>query len=313
MTRDPARIDAMHAVTVSAPRAVPQKALVSATCWGTRGSIPSPGHATAHFGGNTSCLLVQAGGRRFIFDAGTGIRGLGQRMLEEGERTEADLFLTHFHWDHIQGIPFFAPLYNPETDIRIHGAPQGDRDVESIFRAQLKPIYFPIPFEALEANMQFRHIDAGPWESDDVTVSAMRMRHPANTYGYRIDTKGMSIAYMPDNELIGARYPVEDDWYDRLVEFVGDADLLFHDAMFTDAEYPAREGWGHSTFTQAVELAQRAGVRSLRFFHHAPDRSDAELLDILTDLSDRLVASGDRLELGVAAEGEELPVQEQRP
>lgn len=310
MTHEPARIDAMHAVSVSAPRAVKPEALMSATCWGTRGSIPSPGHSTAHFGGNTSCLLVRAGERRFIFDAGTGIRGLGQRMLEEGGRIDADLFLTHFHWDHIQGIPFFAPLYNPETDIRIHGAPQGDRSVESIFRAQLKPIYFPIPFEALEANMQFRHIDEGPWESGDVTVHAIRMRHPANTYGYRIDTKDLSVAYMPDNELVGAEYPVEPDWYDHLVEFLGDVDLLVHDAMFTDEEYPAREGWGHSTFTQAVQLAQRAGVRSLRFFHHAPDRSDAELLDILTDLSERLAAAGDRLELGVAAEGEELPVQE---
>ena len=286
---------------------------MSATCWGTRGSIPSPGHSTAHFGGNTSCLLVRAGKRRFIFDAGTGIRGLGQRMLDEGGRIDTDLFLTHFHWDHIQGIPFFAPLYNPETDIRIHGAPQGDRSVESIFRAQLKPIYFPIPFEALEASMQFRHIDEGPWESGEVTVHAMRMRHPANTYGYRIDTKGLSVAYMPDNELVGAEYPVEPDWYDHLVEFLGDVDLLVHDAMFTDEEYPAREGWGHSTFTQAVQLAQRAGVRSLRFFHHAPDRSDAELLDILTDLSERLAAAGDRLELGIAAEGEELPVQEHRP
>ena len=303
----------MDAVSVSAPRAVQQVAQLSATCWGTRGSIPSPGHSTAHFGGNTSCLLVRAGKRRIIFDAGTGIRGLGQRMLENGERTEADLFLTHFHWDHIQGIPFFAPLYNPETDIRIHGAAQGDRSVESIFRAQLKPIYFPIPFEALEASMEFRHIDQGPWESGEVTVSAMRCRHPANTYGYRIDTKGLSVAYMPDNELTGAEYPVEADWYDQLVNFLGGVDLLFHDAMFTDSEYPAREGWGHSTFTQAVQLAQRAGVRSLRFFHHAPDRSDAELLDILTDLSERLAATGDRLELGVAAEGEELPVQEHRP
>ena len=136
--------------------------------------------------------------------------------------------------------------------------------------------------------------DEGPWESGDVTVSAMRCRHPANTYGYRIDTKGLSVAYMPDNELIGAEYPVESDWYDKLVEFLGGVDLLFHDAMFTDSEYPAREGWGHSTFTQAVDLAQRAGVRSLRFFPHAPARSDAELLDILTDMSERSSAKGTR-------------------
>ena len=305
---------AMDAVSVSAPRAVRPVAQLSATCWGTRGSIPSPGHATAHFGGNTSCLLVQAGERRLIFDAGTGIRGLGQQMLQRGGgRTEADLFLTHFHWDHIQGIPFFAPLYDPATDIRIHGSPQGDRDVESIFRAQLKPIYFPIPFEALEAGMTFRHIDEGPWQDGDVTVSAMRVRHPANTYGYRIDARGLSVAYIPDNELIGASYPVEDGWYDKLVEFLGGVDLLFHDAMFTDDEYPAHEGWGHSTFSQALDLARHAGVRSLRFFHHAPDRSDSELLDILTDLSQKLDASHSRLELGVAAEGEELPVQEQRP
>lgn len=311
MTEQAARSDATTAAVAPSQSATGERVVLKATCWGTRGSIPSPGHATAHFGGNTSCLELRTDDSRcFVFDAGTGIRPLGRRLQSEGGRMRVDLFLTHFHWDHIQGIPFFAPFYNPATDVCIHGAQQGDRPIESIFRAQLQPIYFPIPFEALEASMSFRHLEEGPWSNGDVTVDAMRVRHPADTYGYRIRSGGLTVAYIPDNELIGSEYPVGPDWYDRLVDFVGDADVLFHDAMFTDAEYGGRVGWGHSTFTQAAELAKRAGVKRLYFFHHAPDRSDAELLEILGDVSERVLGSDTRLELSVATEGDELLVQE---
>lgn len=296
----------------AAPVAVtPERAALRARCWGTRGSIPSPGHGTAHFGGNTSCLEVRTSeDRRIIFDAGTGIRPLGQHIVEHGGGAEIDLFLTHFHWDHVQGLPFFAPLYDPGARICIHGARQGERDVESIIRAQLDPVHFPIPFSALESHIGFRHLDEGPWAvGRGVRVEAFRVRHAASTYGYRIHEGDVSIAYIPDNELVGGRHEVDQDprWYDRLVEFLDGVDLLFHDATFTEAEHASREGWGHSTFRQVIELARRARVARLYFFHHAPDRRDEELLEILEEVSADL-PSGSPLRLGIAAEGEELRV-----
>ncbi len=282
------------------------------TCWGTRGSIPSPGPATARFGGNTPCVEVRtADDRCFIFDAGTGIRLLGRRLEAAGGPTEADLFLTHFHWDHIQGVPFFGPLYRPETRIRIHGPRQGDLDIETLFRGQMGPVYFPVPFEALSANLEFIHLEGEPWVDGNVEVSAIRLRHPAHTCGYRIRSGKASAAYVPDNELVGGSYEVDGGaWYQELVEFLGGVDVLFHDAMYTDEEYAAVEGWGHSTFNQAIRLAEDAGVRRLYVFHHAPERSDAELLDLLQQLRDGLAGRGSPLKLGIAAEGEELLVQE---
>jgi phosphoribosyl 1,2-cyclic phosphodiesterase len=281
-----------------------------ATCWGTRGSIPSPGPATARFGGNTPCLEIRtADDRCYIFDAGTGLRVLGNRLAQQPGSVDVDLFVTHFHWDHIQGIPFFRPLYDPEACIRIHAARQGELDIETLLKTQMGPVYFPVPYDALAATLTFVHLEAAPWTAPGLEVATFRVRHPADTLGFRVRVGGASLAYIPDNELAGSRYPVDHPgWYDELVEFVSGVDLLFHDAMFTEQEYLAVEGWGHSTFGQAMKLAEDARVRRLLFFHHAPERSDAELLTILEEGQEELAARGSGLELGVAAEGEELLV-----
>lgn len=276
-------------------------------CWGTRGSVPSPGPATTRFGGNTSCVEIVAGERRYIFDAGTGIRVLGNRLAGAGSALDVDLFLTHFHWDHIQGIPFFAPLHSDGTVMRIHGARQQGTDIEDLLKQQMGPVFFPVPYESVAAELAFHHLAGSWWDDGSVEVAAYRVRHPADTYGFRIRSRGASVAYVPDNELIGGRYDVDGpDWYPGLVEFLRDVDLCLHDAMFTDREYPGVEGWGHSTYSQAVKLAEDAGVKRLLFFHHAPERSDSDLLRILDESRADVERRGSGLMLGIAEEGREL-------
>jgi phosphoribosyl 1,2-cyclic phosphodiesterase len=274
------------------------------TCWGTRGSIPSPGPGTVRYGGNTSCVEVRGvAGERLVLDAGTGIRSLSRLVSENGEPFHAQLFVTHYHWDHIQGFPFLAQLYEPESRLCVHGPRQGEVPIDRAFAGQMSPLYFPIPMDALSAKVQFDCGDGIPWERDGVRVTAFRVNHPGVTFGYRIAAGGASLVYVPDDELGDDPDPA---WYAQLVEFCGGADLLLHDAMYTGAEYQRYRGWGHSTFTQAVRLAEDAGVRRIELFHHAPDRSDTELDRILHQLRDEAFGRGSRLEIGLAAEGEEI-------
>jgi phosphoribosyl 1,2-cyclic phosphodiesterase len=291
--------------------AVQPSALMRARCWGTRGSVPTPGISTAGFGGNTSCLEITASsGRRFIFDAGSGIRLLGEHIARRAEWPRADLFLTHFHWDHIQGLPFFGPLYHPGTHLRIHGPKQGETDILTLIAGQMAPTYFPIPFEAVSAHLEFRHLEGDPWVSDEVEVTSMRVRHPGYTHGYKIRAGEACVAYFPDAELEGGHFPISPRQNrEAMIRFLAGVDLLFHDGMYTDAEYARREGWGHSSFRQAVRLAEDAGVKRLYLFHHAPERSDDELSRILDELRADLARRGSPLYLGIAAEGEDLLVE----
>lgn len=275
-------------------------------CRGTRGSLPSPRPDTMRFGGNTPCVEVRtANDDCFIFDAGTGIRPLGLALDAAAEPVRADLFITHFHWDHIQGFPLFTSLYNPDAQLRVHGPPQGGVDVRRIITTQMSPVYFPIPLDALAARVEFANVADVPWRSGAAEVSAMRMNHPSHTLGYRIDAGGAAVAYLPDNEL-------GDDpdaaWYARLVRFLDGVDLLLHDTTFTEAEYQRYRGWGHSTFEQAVRLAEEAGVRELAGFHHAPERTDADLSALHDALGDTLASRGSALTVRIATEGEVLEI-----
>ena len=253
------------------------------------------------YGGNTSCVEICDGDRRLIFDAGSGIRELGTDVYERGPN-EIHIFLTHFHWDHIQGFPFFRPLYDAEDTITVLGPQQRDIDVQNIFAGQMGPIYFPVPFSVVAATMAFEHLNEGSYEIDGFTLDVMRVRHPSFVVGYRIRLRDSIVCYVPDNELDGEMYPdAGPDFRARMLEFVAGADLLIHDAMYTDAEYPGRKGWGHSTFEQAVDLARDAEVKELLFFHHDPTRTDDELDDIVARMQDEV--SGDALTVGAAMEG----------
>lgn len=276
------------------------------TCWGTRGSIPSPGPETVRFGGNTSCVEVRTGdGRRYVLDAGSGIRALGRRMMAEGGPVDADLFVTHYHWDHIQGFPHWSPLYSGDTRVRVHGPRVGDVSAAAAFEGQMSGVYFPVPIHVFPAAIEYADVAEGePWTDGAVEVSAFAVRHTGAAYAYRVRARGATLVYAPDNELGGA----DPAWYAAFADFVRGADLLLHDAMYTDAEYERFRGWGHSTFGQAVRLAEEAGVRRLLFFHHAPSRADAELEAIAASCGARVEARGTALAVGIATEGEEIAI-----
>ena len=273
-------------------------------CWGTRGSIPTPGPNTVRYGGNTTCLEVAHGGQRIIFDAGSGIRPLGTDLLEKGPN-DIYIFLTHFHWDHIQGFPFFAPLYDEEDTIRVVGPRQKSIDVQNLFAGQMGPIYFPVPYSLVAATMHFEHLNEGSYQVGDLEMEVMRVKHPSFVLGYRIRVGDSVICFIPDNELGSDNHEVGADFDQRILEFVGDADLLIHDSMYTNEEYERRRGWGHSTFSQSVQLAGDGGAKKLLFFHHDPVRSDDELDEIVARARDDAGARGVSVQIDAAAEGVE--------
>jgi phosphoribosyl 1,2-cyclic phosphodiesterase len=299
----------MDDASPSASSAAGTDTAVTFRCWGTRGSIPSPGSHTARYGGNTTCFEVRSGEQRMIFDAGSGIRLLGLDLLENGGEFH-HIFLTHFHWDHIQGFPFFGPLYHPDIDLKIVGPKQRNIDVRSLFAGQMGPIYFPVPFSMVSASMSFDHLNEGEFHVGDVTLRTLRVKHPSYVVGYRIETGGKSICFIPDDELEGDMYEVEDGWRERLVEFIHGADLLVHDSMYTEEEYPSRVGWGHSTFRQSLRLAEEGEVGKLLFFHHDPERSDDEIDEIVSRVRDEALARGCSTKMEAAAEGLDYTLEE---
>jgi len=296
-------LDSASDAPAVAPEAPSSRADVTVRCWGTRGSIPSPGPDTVRHGGNTTCVEVCGGGMRLIFDAGSGIRPLGMDLVERGPNA-IHIFLTHFHWDHIQGFPFFSPLYDREDAIRVVGPKQKDIDVQNLFAGQMGPIYFPVPFSFVSATMEFEHLNEGTYELGDFRLDVLRVRHPSFVIGYRISMGESVICFIPDNELDGDMYgELAPGFPSRIIDFVGDADLLIHDAMYTGEEYAHRVGWGHSTFEQALRLGKDGGVKRLLFFHHDPTRTDYELDALVAKMRESAAVGGHDLEVEAAMEG----------
>lgn len=278
------------------------------TFWGTRGSIPTPGPETARYGGNTACISISGLDERLvILDAGSGLRPLGHELMKQHKGAlNADILLSHTHWDHIQGLPFFKPLSSCETSVCIYGAAQEGVPLKEILGRQMDPMVFPVPLNALAASLTVVEIEQGDFELDDFRICAFRLRHPGTTLGYRLVPSfgGREIVYVTDNELgSGGNYEVPADWRARMVEFVEGADTLIHDAMYLDQIIQARAGWGHSTPRQAVELAREGRCRRLILFHHEPEHDDGAIDDLLADTRKYAARVAPGLQVDAAAEG----------
>lgn len=241
--------------------------------WGVRGSIACPGTATVRYGGNTPCVEMLVGGCRLIFDAGTGIHVLGQSLLSHLPVT-GHLFFSHSHWDHIQGFPFFSPAFMAGNEFNIYGGmiPDG-MTIEQRLHDQMKQPNFPVPLQVMGANLRFHNLDYGDEiKLGDVTVTTGLLNHPGGAMGYRVSWQDYAVAYVTDTEHFSDRLD------ENILGLVDRADVLIYDCTYTDSEYNhpkfSKVGWGHSTWQEAVKVAQAARVEKLVIFHHDPSHDD---------------------------------------
>ncbi|MEJ2621068.1 MAG: MBL fold metallo-hydrolase [Candidatus Thiodiazotropha sp.] len=259
--------------------------------WGVRGSIPSPGPKTVLYGGNTTCIEVRGDSNELlILDGGTGIFPLGQSLIPEFP-LKVHIFITHTHWDHIQGLPMFLPLFIAGNEVTIYGAadPITQRDIGEVLARQMEYAYFPVREAELNARMNYQNIQEGQeLRVGKVNVRSMLLNHPVLNFGYRLECGGKVMVFTGDHEWPYNIYDQGDsDFTDyqqivleqrrRVLDFFSGADVLVIDTAYTDAEYPNRKGWGHGTFGSSIEAAREAGVKRVFLTHHEPTRSDGDL------------------------------------
>lgn len=249
--------------------------------WGVRGSIACPSPQHVRYGGNTSCLEVEVAGHTLILDAGTGIRSAGQSLMGRGLRS-ATLMLTHTHWDHINGFPFFAPGFRKDHEFRVMAGHLKGGSIREVIAGQMMQPTFPVPLEAMQANLTFEDFSAGDTFSlaPGVVIRTSPLNHPNGATGYRIEHGGKSLCYVTDTEHIIGK-PDQ-----KVLSLIQGADLVVYDSTYTDDEFPSKVGWGHSTWQEAVRLCQAADVKKLAIFHHDPDHTD-EVMDQIAEEANR--------------------------
>jgi phosphoribosyl 1,2-cyclic phosphodiesterase len=294
--------------------------------WGVRGSIPVPGPGTTEFGGNTSCVSVEAGGNVLIFDAGTGIRCCGDFLMQRGGPVEASIFITHTHWDHIQGFPFFVPAYLGGNRFTIYGPPS-DVDaasIERIMAMQTRYEYFPVRIDELKAQIDYVDVREEALGVDGLSISVCRLNHPVTSLAYRLEYEGRVFVYGGDHEPFRNIYRdasgdsamdegmLEEldrdigDQNQRIVNFCSGADAVRWDAQYTAEAYARHLGWGHSSHDAAFDLAVAAGVKHMLFCHHDPAARDSRIADLENEWRARAAEKGFRLDF--AREGMEIDI-----
>lgn len=272
--------------------------------WGTRGSIATPGPETVKYGGNTACVeVVSALGHRVVIDAGTGIRALGDELMQTGQPVSLTLLLTHSHWDHVLGMPFFKPVYLESTVINIDGCPKAFWGLANIFDDRKGNGYFPVAFDELKAQIHnLERLPTGSLLMGDLTIDGIETHHPQGGMGFRVREQKHCLVFLTDNEL------TDDAPVGKLPEdyaaFARGCNLLIHDAQYLPEEIASHRGWGHSTYVEAVELALLAGVPRLILFHHDPSRTDREIQEIEARARKLVKNHHSSLKVTAAREGE---------
>ena len=288
--------------------------------WGTRGSVPTPGPGTVRYGGNTSCVEVRTdGGTLLVIDCGTGARALGLRLLQDaadagGSPPAGAILIGHTHWDHIHGLPFFAPLFVPGSQWDVYGPRGLMRTLDSVLAGQMEYQYFPIGLDEVSAEVRYHDLVEGVFEVGDATIRTQYLNHPALTLGFRIEADGATVVYASDHEphdasLAGGGLPRPGSADARHADFLADADVVVHDTQYDAASYPAKVGWGHSTMEYAVSLSGAAGVGRLVLYHHDPQRDDEAVDDLLGRARALAASDGLGLDVDAAAEGSVLEIR----
>jgi phosphoribosyl 1,2-cyclic phosphodiesterase len=295
---------------------VEEKMLV--TFWGTRGSISTPGRTTEKYGGNTPCVTIENQGTRIVLDAGTGIRNLGIELVREAEAGTqllgVHLFLSHTHWDHIQGLPFFQPAYLKDTKVTIYGSPKKERFLASVLKRQMDYEYFPVSMSALTADIRIQEMSEENLHLGPITIEWEEQGfHPGGSVRYRFSAHGRKVVYATDVELdlifSGDHRTKEKEAAARTyLDFIAGADLLIADGMFSEEEYPSRVGWGHASIPAVIDVASKSGVKQLAIFHHDPQHSDKYLDDLWVKYRSRYLAGPPKMDLFWAREGLTLAV-----
>ena len=289
------------------------------TFWGTRGSIAAPGSKTVRYGGNTSCVEVRSNsGTLIICDSGTGIRELGLDLLARAKQVHAHLLLSHTHWDHIQGWPFFVPAFVPGNEFTIHALAGVNQSLERVLASQMEYQYFPVTLSAMNARIDFHEVREGEFAAEDVQIVAQFLNHTTLCMGYRISADGRTVAYVTDTEPHGlqlepgkvevradkGRQPRLIHQEDRrLADFIAGADLVIMDGQYTDEEYPNKVGWGHATTGYATDVAVFGKASRLALFHHDPTRADRGVDEIVSLARQRAARYGCAVEIFGAQEG----------
>ena len=288
--------------------------------WGTRGSIPTPASWTRVYGGNTSCVEVRFEDTVFICGAGSGIREMGKDLMDRKPSPQSlHLLITHTHWDHIQGFPFFAPLFLPDNRFKVYGPEGAHLSLRDVLAGQMEHHYFPVELDQLAARISYQDLCEGSYEIDGMRVRAQQMNHPSPTLGYRIEAEGRCICYLCDHEPFcedvwregaprGKFESILEDGDRRHAEYMQGADVVIHEAQYTPQEYPSKRHWGHSTYVYVVELAVLAGVSRLYLTHHDPTHDDEFVADVEKKAQELARSLNSKLEVCCAYEGCEITV-----